>query len=1121
MSRHRCARRAFAIAVGVVCVILGVTPSTSTEASGPVGNPPGPGAIVSYGHVPYQCAEGDENPFGVSSGAIYGWAWSPVSSQWRSTPVCIIKWGYVGMTSPVVAAPGAVTTFSILDESNLGGYIPALGGASWAAPGEVVAGCTFTSMQCSVRLGVVNQHPAEWQYHLVQVTTPGAFVTWIPQVGCTEATPCSYLVTHAWSFVMIPPQPQPPTASFGHDVSGAELSVVATSTDPLNIPLTHEWSFGDGTTRLGPSFSHVYRDPGTYTVGLTSTNAGGLSDSVTKQIEVEGEPLEISDLAVDPATPQGGTPASFTFTVTNHGSEPVTGITPTIGNEPSTVMRRVGDGPLETFDLAPGAFREVTVPMQARRAGEVLVSVNAGGQRGGTSTKARMRSLSIEVEASALRVTPILPDDRPRQGDEFTVTARVTNHGEAPIQDVVVTLDVDPAARVEIVSGPEPAAPIALAPEGEERDSAEVAWTLTASRTAKVDVTFRATGKADEVELESDVTETVDLDADLEFEWEIAPRFTDISQPITDPADVSPSSYEFIVRITQINRLDCTSDDTEGIIFQADGQHVQAVWAPEGTAGSTLCRYRFERDDLDPFDLEVARVVDDVIDSVGEDRIEARDFLIFSIGDSLSSGEGNPRPGSLWTLEQCHRSAMAGPSAAAWKVEQEDPHSVVTFVHLACSGASTPTGLTGSYAGIVAGPWLPPQIPEIARFAGDREVDAVVMSVGANDIEFGRVVAKCVSSRFLCFNEELDDGGIMVPVPEFVARRIGRLDYWNDRNATWLKAAGVAPERVYALTYPRVTRDHTGDFCPTLLTSIAQTAFFMSYEEWEWNELHIEYPLNAAVVTAAGRNGWRWISGFADLFERHGYCSNDTWVTSILGSIAVQHWNHAGAFHPNAPGHEVYRDKIYDALVADLYVGDRPRPLTSSGDGVPRLDGPAAAGSDVVQVRNDPFKVGDRVVVNPGTPIAETRTIVDKGSLVFDRPLAFDHPDGAMIVLEGALPGALDQVPVSSVPPATSPSTPPSTPQPPPSGTAPPPGTEPPSAPPTSGPDVVPPGDGATTTTEPGSGISELPATGGGAAALAGLALGLIAVGVVLTMQRSGGGGRQRGRGSPRGRPAR
>ncbi len=92
-------------------------------------------------------------------------------------------------------------------------------------------------------------------------------------------------------------------------------------------------------------------------------------------------------------------------------------------------------------------------------------------------------------------------------------------------------------------------------------------------------------------------------------------------------------------------------------------------------------------------------------------RIVPKHWLIVSIGDSYSSGEGAPdvhqlmdspvtaKAGPQWEDRRCHRSAASGPARAALAVEQSDPLSTVTFLSFACSGAGMDTGLTGPYAG--------------------------------------------------------------------------------------------------------------------------------------------------------------------------------------------------------------------------------------------------------------------------------------------------------------------------------------------------------------------------------------------------------------------------------------
>jgi hypothetical protein len=89
-------------------------------------------------------------------------------------------------------------------------------------------------------------------------------------------------------------------------------------------------------------------------------------------------------------------------------------------------------------------------------------------------------------------------------------------------------------------------------------------------------------------------------------------------------------------------------------------------------------------------------------------RVVVQDFLIVAIGDSVASGEGNPANRSFtdpaWENKRCHRSSFAGVARAAALAESADPKSSVTFVHLACSGATVPAGVTGPYKGTQPGP---------------------------------------------------------------------------------------------------------------------------------------------------------------------------------------------------------------------------------------------------------------------------------------------------------------------------------------------------------------------------------------------------------------------------------
>ena len=97
-----------------------------------------------------------------------------------------------------------------------------------------------------------------------------------------------------------------------------------------------------------------------------------------------------------------------------------------------------------------------------------------------------------------------------------------------------------------------------------------------------------------------------------------------------------------------------------------------------------------------------------VEDSAGEEELKVeevvvRDLLIFGVGDSYGSGEGSPdveefdEGGAQWQNRRCHRSAQSGQVRAAQMIEDADPHTSVTFVHVACSGGRIHRALLEPY----------------------------------------------------------------------------------------------------------------------------------------------------------------------------------------------------------------------------------------------------------------------------------------------------------------------------------------------------------------------------------------------------------------------------------------
>ncbi|MEH2509977.1 lysophospholipase L1-like esterase [Nitrobacteraceae bacterium AZCC 1564] len=190
--------------------------------------------------------------------------------------------------------------------------------------------------------------------------------------------------------------------------------------------------------------------------------------------------------------------------------------------------------------------------------------------------------------------------------------------------------------------------------------------------------------------------------------------------------------------------------------------------------------------------------------------IEVRDIFVAGLGDSIASGEGNPdrpvalsddgfcfrsylggaagmyfrpgragfkgaracdtsdgnslqrwqRAGAQWLNPACHRSLYSYQTRTAMALAVQNPQIAVTYLPLACTGATIADGMFGSQrarecaitrnglncAGTVNG-----QVAELrealtaaTQRQPDRRLDLVLLSIGANDINFSGLVADVI-----------------------------------------------------------------------------------------------------------------------------------------------------------------------------------------------------------------------------------------------------------------------------------------------------------------------------------------------------------------------------------------
>jgi lysophospholipase L1-like esterase len=189
-------------------------------------------------------------------------------------------------------------------------------------------------------------------------------------------------------------------------------------------------------------------------------------------------------------------------------------------------------------------------------------------------------------------------------------------------------------------------------------------------------------------------------------------------------------------------------------------------------------------------------------------EIQVRDIFIAGLGDSVASGEGNPdrqialsdegfcfqsylggpgseyfrpsragykggracgspgqiqvwqRQSAVWFNPACHRSLYSYQTRTAIALAVQYPHIAVTYLPLACTGATIADGLFGtqrareclvSKSGVDCQGKVNAQLTELReavtaakRRQPDRKLDLVLLSIGANDINFSGLVANVI-----------------------------------------------------------------------------------------------------------------------------------------------------------------------------------------------------------------------------------------------------------------------------------------------------------------------------------------------------------------------------------------
>lgn len=420
------------------------------------------------------------------------------------------------------------------------------------------------------------------------------------------------------------------------------------------------------------------------------------------------------------------------------------------------------------------------------------------------------------------------------------------------------------------------------------------------------------------VNLNRDRTADFGSSSVLAVEYRMRPRLIDANGDgmIDYPTEFNPGKFPVWVKVSKKGGAPC--DSQASYRFKLDKRTASAT-----NAGA--CTFTVEARKQGKHKLEVSATSPSGAQAQGTQKVNVRDFLIVGLGDSVGSGEGNPDVpaaglgGALWQDQRCDRSANSFEAQAAKSIEEGANHQAsVTFLHLACSGAGISTGVTGPYFGISPGGESLPlnsQVSQLHKLVGSRKVDAVIVSIGANDIGFGDIVEFC-SLHATCYSDIFKDNKTLATITR---QKIRALPSHYRALASRLKAAGVPASRVYITQYYDPTHGSDGAVCPNILG-------LMGAADAQWAYKSVVRPLNVQIATAARQWDWHLVSGAQQGFATHGYCASDSWIVNLTTSLAQQ-GDKNGTMHPNIAGHQFIGGLVFKGLKRELLPGGKPSPV--------------------------------------------------------------------------------------------------------------------------------------------------------------------------------------------------
>lgn len=343
----------------------------------------------------------------------------------------------------------------------------------------------------------------------------------------------------------------------------------------------------------------------------------------------------------------------------------------------------------------------------------------------------------------------------------------------------------------------------------------------------------------------------------------------------------------------------------------------------------------------------------------GDFRAQPQGDAYVALGDSYSSGEGNPKfepstdkPGA----NECHRSAE--PNGAYARIVEKALGNP-SFAFVACSGSTIGNIWSGKGSRPPQGQSKDPEPLQIGALSGATRV--VTLTIGGNDVGFADVIKTCIEQTVQVWHSNRCTAAGLSPAPPILQNlqsNIQKLKYNLEQTYYEIHRAARSAQ-IYVLGYPNIfpLTVPDGNGC------LGDTGLEHSSIEWL---IKRQAELNKVVEEAATNQHVQWVNPNtgAHSFLGHDICSSSSWFIRP-DNRSFEHYS----FHPTKTGQE----NLAATLVAKgakkaiasptaMQSSSNPEPTTGAS--------PAAPRSVVPDVDPDDASLSGTVTAAGGSPLA-------------------------------------------------------------------------------------------------------------------------------------------------------